>query len=208
MSSIQPLPSSTAAAYVNEKKMHAAEKSNTNSALSRNSDTTTKDTESESAVYEARISALKSSTTYTADMEKIKQMKEESDQRMAGLFKQTVTESSLKQFGNIKNIYARLAQGEEVNGVKVTAEEIAQAKADVAEGGYWSAEATSDRFLDFAKALSGGDSSKADLLLDAFKEGYAAATEAWGGELPEISKNTYDMTLKKFDAWKNGTENE
>ena len=56
---------------------------------------------------------------------------------------------------------------------------------------------------DFAKALSGGDVSKADLLLDAFKKGYEEATGAWGKELPEISKKTYEAVEEKFAAWKN-----
>ena len=67
----------------------------------------------------------------------------------------------------------------------------AQAQADIAEDGYWGVEKTSERILDFAKALSGGDISKADLLLDAFKKGFEKATKTWGGELPEISKKTY-----------------
>ena len=37
--------------------------------------------------------------------------------------------------------------------------------------GYWGVEKTSDRILDFAKALAGNDPSKAQKLLDAFKEG-------------------------------------
>ena len=35
---------------------------------------------------------------------------------------------------------------------------------DIAEDGYWGVEKTSDRILDFAKALSGGDKDKADEL--------------------------------------------
>ena len=38
-----------------------------------------------------------------------------------------------------------------------------QAQADIAEDGYWGVEQTSDRILDFAKALSGNDPEKADL---------------------------------------------
>ena len=81
-------------------------------------------------------------------------------------------------------------------------EKIAQAQKDVAEGGYWSAEETSTRFLEFAQALSGGDPSKAEALKNAFIEGYKQAEEIWGGELPELSKKTYELTLDKFDNWK------
>ena len=77
-----------------------------------------------------------------------------------------------------------------------------QAQEDISENGYWGVEQTSQRILDFAKALSGGDVSKADLLLDAFKKGYEEATGAWGKELPSISKDTYKAVEEKFAAWK------
>ncbi len=86
------------------------------------------------------------------------------------------------------------------------ADTIAKAKEDISEDGYWGVEKTSDRILEFAKALSGDDPEQADKLLDAFKKGYEQATGTWGKELPDISSKTYDAVLKKFDAWKNGTE--
>lgn len=88
----------------------------------------------------------------------------------------------------------------------VDADTIAQAKKDIAADGYWGVDQTSDRILDFAKALSGGDASKADELLEAFKKGYKQATGAWGDELPSLCKDTYDAVVKKFDEWKNGTQ--
>lgn len=88
----------------------------------------------------------------------------------------------------------------------VDADTIAQAKKDIADDGYWGVEKTSDRILDFAKALSGGDKDKADELLNAFKKGFSQATGAWGDKLPSICQDTYDAVLKKFDDWKNGTE--
>lgn len=75
--------------------------------------------------------------------------------------------------------------------------------ANVADGGKYSAENLSDTFVQFAKNLSGGDASKADMLLDAVKKGFEIAERAWGGELPEISQRTYDLTIEKFEAWKN-----
>jgi len=77
--------------------------------------------------------------------------------------------------------------------------------ANVEEGGYYSAEATSDRLVEFAMNISGGDVSKADMLMDAMKKGFELAADTWGGELPEISQNTYDLAVEKFEAWKNGS---
>ena len=34
---------------------------------------------------------------------------------------------------------------------------------------------------------------------DAFIKGYKQAEKQWGGELPEISKKTYDAVMEKFD---------
>jgi len=85
----------------------------------------------------------------------------------------------------------------------------AKAEADIAEDGYWGVEKTSDRILDFAKALAGNDSGKAQMLLDAFKEGYKKAEEMWGDKLPDISSRTYEAVEKKFNDWMNeGTGSE
>lgn len=85
--------------------------------------------------------------------------------------------------------------------LQVDADTIVQAKADIAEDGYWGVEQTSDRILEFAKALSGNDSSKANDMLEAFKKGYEKATKAWGDTLPDISQKTYDAVVEKFNKW-------
>ncbi len=78
-----------------------------------------------------------------------------------------------------------------------------KAKELISEDGYWGVKQTSDRIVEFAKALSGGDVSKADKLFEAFKKGYNEATKTWGKALPDISKQTYDAVEKKFEEWKN-----
>lgn len=85
--------------------------------------------------------------------------------------------------------------------IQVDADTIAQAKADIADDGYWGVEKTSDRILEFAKALSGDDPSKAEELLSAFKKGFDKATKAWGDKLPDISQKTYDAVIEKFNKW-------
>ena len=91
--------------------------------------------------------------------------------------------------------YSFLAKGD----FTVSADVKAQAQADIAEDGYWGVEATSSRIIDFATALTGGDPDKIEEMREAFKKGYAMAEETWGGELPDISKRTYDAVMKKFD---------
>ena len=40
-------------------------------------------------------------------------------------------------------------------------------------------------------------------MLEAFKKGFSQATKAWGKDLPDISSQTYDAVIKKFDDYKN-----
>lgn len=101
--------------------------------------------------------------------------------------------------GASDDIWHILASGD----FEASPEAIAQAKKDIAEDGYWGVEQTSDRIVEFAKALSGGDPAKADELFDAFVKGFKEATKAWGKELPDISKRTYEAVEQKFNDWKN-----
>ena len=75
----------------------------------------------------------------------------------------------------------------------------AQAQKDITEDGYWGVAQTSDRIIDFAKALTGGDPSKIEEMREAFKKGYKMAEDTWGGKLPDISQRTYDAVMEKFD---------
>lgn len=89
---------------------------------------------------------------------------------------------------------------------EVDATTAAQAKEDISENGYWGVTQTSDRLVDFAKALTGGDSSKIEEMRNAIKKGFEEAKKLWGGELPEISQKTYDATMEKLDKWAAGEE--
>ncbi|WP_024865903.1 hypothetical protein [Butyrivibrio sp. FCS014] len=82
----------------------------------------------------------------------------------------------------------------------------AQAQEDISENGYWGVKQTSERILDFAKALAGDDPAKLEKMRAAFEKGYAQAEKTWGGELPEISKQTYGAVMKGFDELTGKTE--
>ena len=92
-----------------------------------------------------------------------------------------------------------------VSGKKeIVVDEQARLEAQVAigEGGPLSPEKLSDSIVDFAKAISGGDKSKFDLLKNAIEDGFNEAKKVLGGTLPEISQNTYDLVMEKLNAWK------
>lgn len=133
----------------------------------------------------------------------ISQMKADQEAQKMQLFE--IVKKTISGQGNAiakaDDMWKFLASG----NFTVDAETKANAEKAIAEDGYWGVNQTSDRILDFAIALSGGDTSKAETLLDAFKKGFSEATAAWGKELPEISQKTYDAVLEKFEAWKNGT---
>ena len=69
----------------------------------------------------------------------------------------------------------------------VDAETKAQAQKDIAEDGYWGVEKTSDRIVEFAKTLSGGDEKKADELIgdDRRAVRLESLEEAAGNALPQ-----------------------
>jgi hypothetical protein len=158
----------------------------------------------EEAVYipnDENAEALLSS--YKPDMDKINAMKEETEQRMLDLLRETIKGGTLKQIGGLREFVAKFNTQEAVDALEASPEAIAKAQEDISETGYWGVEATSERFLDFAKALSGGDKSKGTLLLDAVKEGYKQAEEIWGSKLPELSEKTLARTVEKFEEWMN-----
>lgn len=92
--------------------------------------------------------------------------------------------------GNLKDFYENLT---------VDAKTIAQAKKDISEDGYYGVKQTSERIVDFAKAVSGGNQNKLQEMRDAVEKGFKQAERMWGGELPDISKQTYDAVMSKFD---------
>jgi hypothetical protein len=82
----------------------------------------------------------------------------------------------------------------------------AEAQKQISDDGEYGAEKTSQRLLEMAKALSGNDKSKIDLLRTAIEDGFKEAESIWGNELPEISKKTKELTMKKMDEWQSSTE--
>lgn len=135
----------------------------------------------------------------------IAQMKADTEARMTQM--QSYVQQMMNQqgiaIGTADDIWSFLASGD------YTVTEAAKLKAQeaIAEDGYWGVEQTSQRIVDFAKALAGNDVGKADELLEAFKKGFEEATATWGKELPEISHNTYKAVEEKFAAWKAESEN-
>lgn len=157
-------------------------------------------------VYEKSSQTGKNTVTKKTDYAMVAKLKADAEQRTSQL-RSLVEKMMTKQgtaIANADSMWSFLAEG----NFTVDEETQKQAQADIADDGYWGVEQTSDRILDFAKALSGNDPEKADLLIDAFKKGFEDATKSWGKDLPDISQRTYDAVLEKFDKWKNGSTTE
>lgn len=147
-------------------------------------------------IYEKSDESVKSKNQ--AIIAQLKMEQEESKKRLLDIVR-----NSIKGQGNSfalatdDDMWKFLASG------KVTVDEVTRKKAqeDISEDGYWGVKKTSDRIIDFAKALTGGDAGKIDEMRKAFKKGFEQATKSWGKELPSISQQTYKAVMDKFDAW-------
>ncbi|MCR5684081.1 MAG: hypothetical protein K6G81_01495 [Lachnospiraceae bacterium] len=154
---------------------------------------------SAAAIYEKGddTAASQSVREYKVDQETIDRLKADAEERHASL-RGLVEKLLLKQGGTLDlskglaNVYRSLEVDEETQK---------QAQADIAEDGYWGIEQTSDRILDFAKALAGDNLDFAKDMLEAIKEGFKLAGEDWGEDLPDISQKTMEATYSKVNAW-------
>ena len=151
-----------------------------------------------SASYEPSSSTSKL-TSATDRKAIIAQLKSDTEQRMAQM-QSLVTKMFAKQgitIGTADDMWKALAGG----NFTADADTIAQAKEDISENGYWGVKQTSERIFSFAQALAGDDEEKMTKMKEAFEKGFKEATKTWGKELPDISQNTRDAVLKKFDDY-------
>lgn len=168
--------------------------------VTENTSAATSETKPESGViYEASTEATSGVKKHQPNTELISKLKADAEARTSQL-KSLVEKLMMGQgnaIGTANDMWSFLRTG----NFTVDAATKAQAEADIAEDGYWGVTQTSDRILDFAKALSGGDPEKAEEMRTAFEKGFKKAEKTWGGKLPDISQKTYEATMKKFDDW-------
>ena len=150
-------------------------------------------------VYEPskESSTASAKKTYTPNTELINKLKADADARTQQLrsLVEKMMYGQANTYGKANDIWSFLREG----NFTVDPATRLQAQQDLAEDGYWGVKQTSDRIIDFATALTGGDPAKIEEMRAAFEKGYKMAEKKWGGELPEISKQTYDAVMEKFD---------
>jgi len=113
-------------------------------------------------------------------------------------------------FSALRNMISALlgSQGKQWNmafpnlsNLVVDAQTQAEAQAAIADDGPWGVEAVANNILNFAKAISGGDPAKIEMLREAILEGFAMAERVWGGTLPDISHQTLERVMQGLDEW-------
>ena len=134
---------------------------------------------------------------------------EAQEQTMLNIMIQALTESNDKlqgwldegvgilNFGGVQIDAARFALPE----VATNPEDAAKA---IAPGGAWSVDAVSTRVFDLASLLAGNDPEKLSQMRAAVEEGFKQAGMTWKDatgqdNMPEISKQTYNEIMSRFD---------
>lgn len=115
-----------------------------------------------------------------------------------------------ESFGLLRDLVARTLQEQgatfrlTINGVEKGIEDLTQDEARelIAEDGYFGVEQTSERIVEFAIGMAGGDPGRLDAILQGIDQGFREAEKAFGGTLPEISYQTYDAIRQKLDQWR------
>ena len=121
---------------------------------------------------------------------------------------QALMEEHQRQIEDFKKQVLSIVLGQEAYDKLQTtnAEVVKSAQEAISENGEWGVNAVADRIMSFAKALANGDSSKIDLLRDAVIKGFEAAgflpDDRENCGMPEITGQTYDEIMSRFDQWK------
>jgi hypothetical protein len=108
---------------------------------------------------------------------------------------QSLVANLLKEQG----VDTKIAMGDSEIDISSLTQEDAQEL--VADDGYFGVEQTSDRIFQFAIGIAGGDPSRIDAIKEGVDKGFQEALKAFGGELPDISYDTYDAVMEKLDNW-------
>lgn len=132
-----------------------------------------------------------------------------SEQSMLNLMIQALTESNDKLQGWLDDGIGILNfDGVQIDAARFGLPEVATNAEDAAkavgEGGDWSVDAVSSRIFDLATAIAGNDPEKLSAMRAAVEEGFKQAGAAWTNatglqNMPDITKNTYNEIMSRFD---------
>lgn len=131
-------------------------------------------------------------------------------QTMLNMMIQALTESNDKLQGWLDEGVGILNfDGVQIDAARFALPEVATNPEDaakaIADGGDWSIDAVSTRIFDLATAIAGNDPEKLSAMRSAVEEGFRQAGLTWTDatglqNMPEITKNTYNEIMSRFDA--------
>ena len=157
-------------------------------------------------VQNADIKARDRTEQDKIDIDSLKMSLEEQKLSIRNMVKDLVEKQGFK----FNSSTLRFSDGEIYNekseNIRVDKATSLKAQSEISDEGFWGVKKTSERIVDFAKKISGGDISKLEILKDAIREGFEAAKELMGGKLPDISEQTYEAVMKSLDEWKSSDD--
>jgi len=93
-------------------------------------------------------------------------------------------------------------------GIKLSEADRAQAQEMISEDGFFGVKKTTERIMDFAKAMVGEGASDAQIenMRKAVQKGFDEVARMFGGfdKLPQVTKDTHAAIMQAFDDWKAG----
>jgi hypothetical protein len=119
-----------------------------------------------------------------------------------------IVEKLISKQGNISNtINFRSVENSESDSDSIVIDQESRNSLQdlLSEDGEYGVKKTSQRIVDFAKALAGNDKSKISELRSAIQKGFGEVEKTLG-DLPDISKQTYDTVMSELDKWENSSE--
>ncbi len=186
------MPINSVGGYYNSSNVYGTQKTDTKSAVEELNEELEAAQESTAKTERKDGFTRSHHSDVEVDTDKLRQVKQ-SMHRNSGAFEMMVKGTATKQANFISDKLKEItaAKTEEVDALENDPE--------------WGVEATAKRLLDFAKTISGGDVSKADMLMDAVEKGFKAAEKVLGG-LPSISQKTLEKVREGFKEWKEGLD--
>lgn len=123
----------------------------------------------------------------------------------------SIKSAAEQAYANLRALVEQLLKGQSKSGDKASAKiggvsEAEAAQKAISEDGEFGVKAVSDRIVQFAIAISGGDKAQYEKLKAAIDKGFQQAGKALGGELPAISQQTYKEVMRKLENWKNSDD--
>jgi hypothetical protein len=134
-----------------------------------------------------------------------------SKRKLSGSEIDSIKSAAEQAYANLRALVEQLLKDQNKSGSRSSGkvEGVSQmdaAKQAISEDGEFGVKAVSDRIVQFAIAVSGGDKAQYEKLKAAIDKGFQQAGKALGGELPAISQQTYSEVMRKLENWKNSTD--